>query len=168
MPKTYQLYLATEITSPTSNLIVPIDKSNKANVTWQVDFKSLFGDDIYKFKRCTLRGHFLSQSITTTDTVFDVKGGFLAINLPTTYSSSTSTSGTPVMLIYPSQAPYSTTNIVAYNCSTLGNVQGVDIPMPSGNQFLNIRLMNSDSSSIQTTAPDYQLILQFELLDEVV
>lgn len=168
MPKTYQLYLATEITSPTSNLIVPIDKTNKANVTWQVDFKSLFGDDINKFKRCTLRAHFLSQVMATTDTVFDVKGGFLAINLPTTYSSSTSTSGTPVMLIFPSGEPSLTAEYVAYNCSTLGNVQGVDIPMPTSNQFLNVRLMNSDSTNIQLSAPDYQLILQFELLDEVV
>jgi hypothetical protein len=167
MPKTYQLYLATEITSPTSNNVVPINITNKGNATWQVDFKSLFGDDINKFKRCTLRAHFLSQVFNTSDTAYDAYSGYLTINLPTVQSASTS-KGTPLMLLSPSLAPYSTTSKISYDCSSLGNVQGVDIPMPNANQLFNVQLINSDSFNTISSVPDYQLILQFELLDEIV
>lgn len=163
MPKTYQLYLATEITSPTSNSIVPINVSNTANVTWQVDFKSLFGNDIERFRRCTVRVHLLSQ-VYGLATNADPFIGYLSINLPTTQNASTA-KGTPLMHIYPTLV--SGTSFI-YNCSTLGNVQGVDIPVPTSNQFLNVQFMNCDSFNPMASIPNYQLILQFELLDEVV
>lgn len=166
MVKCFQLYLATEITSPTSNDIVPINVTNKGNATWNVNFKALFGDDIYKYKRCTLRAQLLSQVFNTADTTFDIFSGYLSINLPTTNSASTS-KGTPIMLLSPQIVPYITTSKSAYNCSTLGNVQGVDIPIPSANQLINIQFMNSDSFNIMSNTPDYQLLLQFELLDEL-
>jgi hypothetical protein len=166
--RTYQLYLSTLITTPVTNNIVPIDVSNKANVTWQVDFKSLFGNDYGKYSRCSVRCHLVSTPWVSTATDSQTNDGYISLNLPSTFSASTS-KGTPIALLYSSVA----TNIVAgtpnlpslnsyYNVNTLGNNQGTDINMPSQNQLFNIQLLGNDSFAA-VSSYDYNILLQFEL-----
>jgi hypothetical protein len=160
--RTYQLYLSTLITSPATNNIVPIDVSNKANVTWQVDFKSLFGNDYGKYSRCSVRCHLVSTPWTTTSTDSQSNDGYISLNLPSTFCASTS-KGTPIALLYSSPA----TNITAgtfsyYNVNTLGNNQGTDINIPSQNQLFNIQLLGNDSFAA-VSSYDYNILLQFEL-----
>jgi len=164
--RSYQLYLSTLITSPVSNLIVPVNITNKGNATWQVDFKSLFGNDYGKYSRCSIRAQMHSASWVAANTDENTYDGYVSLNLPSTYTASTS-SGTPIVLLNPSLATYATTPQSFYNVSTLGNVQGTDINMPSENQFVTIQFIGNDSFGIMPTVPDYQILLQFELSEPV-
>lgn len=166
MPKTYHLYLSTQVTTPANNLIVPVNVTNKANATWQIDFKSLFGNDYDKYKRVTLRAKLISETYTPTQTDHNVYSGYLAVNLPSNNISST-TLGTPVMLISPSFSTYLNAVLSCYNNSTLENAQGVDIQMPNANQFMNIMFVNNDSMTLMTTVPEYQIMFQFELSEPI-
>lgn len=174
MPRTYQLYLSTQVLSPASNNVVPVNKTNKANVTWQVNFKTLFGNDYNKYKRCSVRALLISETWNTADTDVANYSGYLAINLPSV-SSSFTTLGTPILLLTPSKAlsrnPANATDfppaLSYYNCSTMDAAQGVDINLPSENQFMSIQFCNNDSFSLMTTVPEYNIMFQFELSEPV-
>ena len=160
--RTYQLYLSTLITSPASNNIVPINVTNKANVTWQVDFKSLFGNDYGLYSRCSVRCHLVSTPWSSTSTDSQSNDGYISLNLPSTFCASTS-KGTPIALLYSSPATNTTAGTFSYyNINTLGNNQGTDINMPSQNQLFNIQLLGNDSFAA-VSSYDYSILLQFEL-----
>lgn len=164
--RTYQLYLSTAITSPTTNNIVPINITNKNSATWQVDFKSLFGNDYKKYKRCSVRCQLHSESWNAANTDENNYDGYISLSLPSTYSASTS-AGIPIALINPSLATYSTTAQSFFNISTLGNVQGTDINFPSENQLLTIKFYTNDAFTGMSNIPNYQILIQFELSDPV-
>lgn len=164
--RTYQLYLSTQVTSPTSNNIVPINVTNRANAVWQVDFKSLFGNDFDKYKRCSVRAELISESWNSGNTDWNNYSGYLGINLPSTSNAST-TLGTPIMQIFPTNVPVYDNPQTAYHCDTLGNNQGVDIAFPSANQLINLMFVNNDAMTLMTNTPHYQILLQFELSDSV-
>lgn len=165
--RSYQLYLSTLITSPASNNIVPINVTNKANVTWQVDFKSLFGNDYGNYSRCSVRCHLVSTPWSSTSTDSQSNDGYISLNLPSTFCASTS-KGTPIALLYSSPATNTTAGTFSYyNVNTLGNNQGTDINMPSQNQFLNIQLLGNDSFSA-VSSYDYSILLQFELSEPIL
>ena len=164
--RTFQLYLSSQITSPTTNNIVPVNKTNLANVTWQVDFKSLFGNYYNKFNRCSVRAQLLTESWSAANTDENTRTGYLAINLPSTGNAST-TRGTPILCISPSNAIAATGVLGAYIVSSLGNVQGVDITIPAENQFLNVMFVNDDAMTLMTSVPEYQILFQFELSEPV-
>jgi hypothetical protein len=172
--RTYQLYLSTLITTPASNNIVPINVTNKANVTWQVDFKSLFGNDYGLYSRCSVRCHLVSTPWVSTATDSQSNDGYISLNLPSTFCASTS-KGTPIALLYSSIAtnitPGSPPTIFPglysyYNVNTLGNNQGTDINIPSQNQLLNIQLLGNDSFAA-VSSYDYSILLQFELSEPI-
>lgn len=164
--RNYQLYLSTQITSPTSNNIVPINVVNKANATWQVDFRSLFGTDYGKYRRCSVRVQIHSSTWATGIADENNFDGYISLNLPSTSCASTS-KGTPVALISPTFAIVSGAAASYYNVSTLGNVQGTDINMPADNQLLNIQILPTDSFSTLNNMTDYQMMIQFELSDRI-
>lgn len=164
--RTFQLYLSTQITTPKSNNVVPISVSNRANAVWQVDFKSLFGNDYDKFKRCSVRAELVSEKWVAADTDLDNYAGYLAVNLPATGNAST-TLGTPIMSIFPTPVATATQPLSGYILSSMGNNQGVDITFPSANQFMNIMFVNNDAMTLMTTVPNYQIMFQFELSDPV-
>jgi hypothetical protein len=166
--RTYQLYLSTLITSPVTNNIVPINVTNKANVTWQVDFKSLFGNDYGKYSRCSVRCHLVSTPWVSTATDSETNDGYISLNLPSTFCASTS-KGTPIALLYSSVATNQVLNTPYsyYNVNTLGNNQGTDINMPSQNQLFNIQILSNDSF-IAVSSYDYNILLQFELSEPFI
>ena len=176
--KTYQLYLATTITNSVVGLISPINVSQKNNATWQINFKSLFGNDYGKYKRCSVRFHLTSQDFSTSDqaNIYDAMAGYLIINFPST-SSITIGQGLPLGIIMANSLLLTTGDpsflpLLFYDTSTLGNVQGVDINMPSDNQFLNIQCRSLTNGNLLnpvagTSFPDYQILLQFELSDPI-
>lgn len=167
MSRTYQLYLSTQITIPASNNVVPVDITNKANGIWQVNFKTLFGNNYNKYKRCSVRALLISEKWASADTDVNNYSGYLAINLPSV-SSSFTTLGTPIMLLTPSKAlSVNASALSCYNCSTMDAAQGVDINLPSENQYMSIQFCNNDSFSLMTTVPDYQIMFQFELSEPI-
>ena len=166
MTKVYTLYLSTSVISPTTNLIVPLNVTDKGNATWQVDFRSLFNGDNNRFKRCQVRFNLQSSSWTAGGTDWNTFQGYLSLNLPSTYTASTS-KGTPLGLIFPIDAPTTSTTTHVYQVSTLGNAVGVDINMPSDNQLVNFQFLNDDSFSNIGSVPDWQILLSFELSEPI-
>lgn len=163
--RTHNLYLSTQVTSPANNLIVPVNKSNLANVTWQVNFRELFGNDYGKYKRTVVRAHLISEKWAASNTDTNTRSGYLAVNLPSS-SNSTTTIGTSLMLVYPSFSVTLDQQLAYYNVSSLADVNGVDIVRPMENQFINVMFINNDAMTAMTSVPEYQLLLQFELSDE--
>ncbi len=62
----YSLYLSTQISSPVSNNVVVLNKSNLANVSWRVDWDSLFKGEQKNYKFCRLRYFLISNSFTAS------------------------------------------------------------------------------------------------------
>ncbi len=167
MVRAYQLYLSTDTNNPIPNLVVPLDQSNRGNVTWQINFRALFGNDFRRFKRCSVRAHLISKNwapASNNDTV--AYSGVLTMSLPSTFSAST-VRGIPLMLVNPILTTAFDANQAYYNVSTMDNAHGVDINMPSDNQYFNLQFVNIDTFATMTNTPDYQILLQFELSEQI-
>lgn len=175
--KTYQIYLSTTITTPNLGCINPVNLTSNNNASWQINFKSLFGNDYGKYKRCSVRFHLISEDFASSDqaNVFDAMAGYLTVNFPSN-SSITIGQGLPLGLIRGISTGLTTGDptyypLVFYDDSTLGNNQGVDIPMPAENQIFNIQFRRFITGALLAptggTFPHYQILLQFELSDPV-
>jgi hypothetical protein len=166
MPRVYNLYLSTQVTSPAGNFIVPLNITAKNNAQWMVDFKSLFGEDARKYRRCQVRFHLTSESWVSAGTDWQNYSGYLAVSLPSMFQSNT-TIGTVLGLVNPSDTP-TPESASCYNVSTLGNQVAADINMPADNQLVNIRFCSDDSMSLMaSTLPNYQILLSFELSEPI-
>jgi hypothetical protein len=160
----YTVYLSTQVTSPTSNLVVPLDKNNLSNCAWRIDFDNLFGGKNKEYSNCRVRYNLISNSFTAStpaSTDWINYSGYLAISLPSSYNANT-TNGTILGMIYPIDCPVTGTGIHCIQVSTLSEC-GVDINVPIGVQQVNIALINDDSMSFMTTFQEYQILLSFEL-----
>jgi hypothetical protein len=167
MVRAYQLYLSTDTNNPIPNLVVPLDQSNRGNVTWQINFRALFGNDFRRFKRCSVRAELISKVWSPADNNDTVAySGVLTMSLPSTYSAST-VRGIPLMLVSPMYATAADANRAYYHVSTMDNAHGVDINMPSDNQYFNLQFVNIDTFQTMTNTPDYQILLQFELSEPI-
>jgi len=167
MVRAYQLYLNTDTNNPIPNVVIPIDQSNRGSVTWQVNFRALFGNDFRRFKRCCVRAHLISKNWSPANNNDTLSySGFISMSLPTTYSSST-VRGVPLMLIYPTAATLYDSVQSYYNVSTMDDTEGVDINMPAENQYLNLQFVSYDTFNTLTNTPDYQIMLQFELSEPI-
>lgn len=162
----YTLYLSTLISSPTSNYVVPIDKTNLANVAWRVDWKSLFGKDIYDYKYCRVRYSLAGETFTASTppaTDWTNYNGYLTVSLPSTFNG-VNTNGTILGLIYPQDSPISGTGVHCVLSSTMSE-SGVDINISGLTDVsqLNIGLMSWSTNQPLTTMQNYQLLLSFDL-----
>lgn len=160
----FTLFLSTQITSPKTNSVVPLDKSNLSNCSWRIDFDNLFKGMDKDFKYCRVRFNLISNSFTasvpaTTD--WQNYSGYLAISTPTMFNAETTT-GTILGMVYPIDCPITGTGIHCIQVSTLSEC-GVDIIKPTGVQQMNVMLVNDDSISYMTTFQEYELLLSFEL-----
>ena len=176
--RTYQIYLSTTITTPNLGCINPVNLTSNNNASWQINFKSLFGNDYGKYKRCCVRFHLTSQDFSTSDqaNIYDAMAGYLTVNFPSS-SSITIGQGLPLGIITGTTLLLATGDatplpLLFYDTSTLGNVQGIDIPMPSENQIFNIQCRSLTNGNLLipvagTFFPHYQILLQFELSDPV-
>ena len=142
-----------------------LDNSNKASVSWQVDFDSLFNRENYKYQNCRLRYKLQSHpqahaSLNHTNNI-----GILAVNgLVSPYSSK----NTP-MLVLDQILPHLATSLGWFELNTMDEV-GVDILMPYGLGTINPQFYftgfgcPSDGFNIlQTFTGDYLVTFAFEL-----
>lgn len=159
----YSLYLSTQVTAPVSNIIVPVNKTNLANVSWNIDWDNLFRKEQYNYKHCRVRYSLTTNKWTAigSNDDWDNYQGYLACSLPSMYNATT-TSGTFLGIIYPTDV-YTVTvsNDHTIVSSTMGEV-GIDISMPMNNSVLNIQFLTDTGAFIGIT-PEYQIILSFEL-----
>jgi hypothetical protein len=165
--KIYTLYLSTLVTAPVNNLIVPLNKTNLANVTWMIDFNNLFQGNNSKFRRCTVRHKLISTGWAGSDTDWESYSGILCCNLPSTFASSTN-NGTILNIINPQTISIGGTRH-CYISNTLGYQTGVDINMPSGVFPVTFSFYNDDALTFinNPNAPDWQMMMQFELSDPI-
>lgn len=168
--RTFNLYLSTMLTSPTSNYVIPVNKSNLSSVTWNVDFENLFRGWNKKYKRCTLRFFLNTTSWAAVATDWETFNGYLTCNLPSVAGSST-VNGTMLGLVYPADCPTTGTATHCMSVSTLGNQQGVDIMMPQGVQNVTLQFYRDADVAAGTTfmanMVDYQIQILFELSEPI-
>jgi hypothetical protein len=165
----YTLYLSTLISSPTSNNIVVLNKNNLSNVSWRVDWDSLFHGEQNKYKFCRVRFFLMGEAFTASTPAtndWNNYSGYLTVSLPSMFNAST-TLGTILGLIHPIDNPITGTG---NHCMFINNLSecGVDINISglSGVQQLNVGLLSwSTAASPQyiTTMQEYQLLLTFDV-----
>ncbi len=148
----YRLLLNTETGFP--NLI---NNTDKANVSWNVDYDSLFNRDNYAYKNCRLRYKFISQesgSITA-----DANTGILAINGLSSRYVSKNTSMLPLDIISP-QFRY--TGLGSTPVTSTGTISGTAPSQTTANTFTQAASLytykaHMYSDTMATTGIDIQI-----------
>lgn len=160
----FTLWLSTQITSPTSNYVVPIDKTNLANASWRVDFDNLFGNKQKEYKFCRVRFYLIGETFTASSPGsldWSAYSGYLSVSLPSSFQAST-TNGTILGITYPTDAPTTGTSIHCMIANTMSEC-GVDINVPVGVQEMRIGLMSWLNNNFITTMQNYSILFAFEL-----
>lgn len=151
--KTYSLYLST--TTPAGNAYAPVNKTNLANVTWNINWKEIFGDFTGDVNvRCKL----VSSSFTFTADNFINYSGSIRGSFTCPYSNNQN--GVNLANVLPVIDPTISSKVYFLADSTT-NAAGVTITAPTSNQNLTITLIKADGS-LKTSSLDYQLWLYFD------
>lgn len=159
MPRVYTLYLSTQ--TPAGSIYAPVDATNKAQVTWAINWDQLYGsiksDVDERITRVTFQLSSLSQNAVYT---FASNSGILAIQgLSNKFSNSQN--GLTLGYVAPLDNPVGgNPNHILFG-DTL-QTRGVTTMMPFGYQPITILLLQRDGT-LQPNVVDYQLILQFEM-----
>lgn len=161
----YTLYLTTLITSSTVsayNPIIPVNKTNLYNVTWNIDWSNLFKGDEKNYKFCRCRVYLTSESFAAGGSTWNNLSGYLSCNLPSMFGSTGQ--GTILALVNPQDCPTTGTSTHVVIVNTLGEI-GVDINIPTNvNQNFTISFFNDDAQTFMTTyTSEYQILLSFDL-----
>jgi hypothetical protein len=169
--KVFHLYLSTLITAPVSNLVVPlttISTTTTPNVSWQVDWDSLFRGWNKKYRRCNVKLYLQTQSFSASANDWETFSGVLVCNLPSDAGSSTNW-GTALSLYNPADCPTTGTTTHSIVINTLSNQQGVDVLIPQANSIFTLTFLKPNAT-LDITAqaiPSYQVLLQFELSEPI-
>ena len=151
--KTYSLYLST--TTPAGNAYAPVDKTNLARVSWNINWKEIFGDFTGDVNvRCKL----VSASGTFTADNLIAYSGSIRGSFTSPYSNNQN--GVNLANVFPVIDPTISSKIYFLADSTT-NAAGVTITAPTSNQNLTIQLLKADGS-LKTTSLEYQLWLYFD------
>ena len=147
--RTFSLYLST--TTHNGNY-KPVNKTNLANVTWNVNFRELFGE--YKGE-VNVRVKLITASNNALTWANNV--GSLRANFYSNYSNVNN--GVNLGYIRP-YTDFATAGNTYLDVDTItGN--GLTIQVPTSNQNLTIT-MNKADESLMTNTLDYQLWLYFD------
>jgi hypothetical protein len=151
--KTYSLYLST--TTPAGNAYAPVDKTNLARVSWNINWKEIFGDFTGDVNvRCKL----VSASGTFTADNLIAYSGSIRGSFTSPYSNNQN--GVNLANVFPVIDPTISSKIYFLADSTT-NAAGVTITAPTSNQNLTIQLLKADGS-LKTQTLEYQLWLYFD------
>ena len=151
--KTYSLYLST--TTPAGNKYAPTNTTNLANVTWNINWKEIFGDfegDV------NVRVKLISGSITHGANTLAAYSGSLRGSFTSPYSNNSN--GVNLASLFPVVEPVTASRIYLLADSTT-NAAGVTIKAPTSNQNLTITFIKPDEALL-TNSTDYQLWLYFD------
>ena len=154
--RTYSLYLST--TTPSTNKYAPTTKTNLANVSWNINWKEIFGD--YKGE-VNCRVKLISTTGTTTAITWAGNTGSLRASLSSPYQNVSN--GVNLGFIRPQYDTTATSQVYLDVDTITGN--GITIITPTSNQILSIQMIKADES-LMTNAQEYQLWLYFDLLDK--
>lgn len=154
--RTYSLYLST--TTPAGNKYAPINTASLGNVTWNINWKEIFGDfegDVNV--RCKL----ISAAGATGTYNFAAFSGSVRASFICPYSNNQN--GVNLSSLSPFLDPVTNTNSYLF-ADTTTNAAGVTIKAPTSNQNLTIQMI-SPAEAILANTLNYQLWLYFDVYD---
>lgn len=161
----YTLYLNTALTNAYSK---PIDATNLANVTWNINFDDLFGGDSSKYSSCMVRMHLVSDTWASGLTDWSDYAGYISCSLASSFQQQRGQSGTILSLLYPKMGTNTIqASVVSYDVSTLNSDKGVQVNIPKGIFPFTISLRQDNPTSALmnwATAPNWSIFLYFELI----
>jgi len=175
MSRVFHLWLSSYITSsstPGNSQVIPLipatlTTTNQNQITWQIDWDSLFKGENKKYKRCNVRLKLNSESWTAGATDWDTYNGLLTCNLASNSVGNT-TFGTPLSIFAPEDCPTTGTTTHCIQINTLGHVFGTEVIVPTGNSFFTISWYKQTFLELLgVPVYDYQVMLQFELYDPI-
>lgn len=144
-----------------------LNTSNKASISYQVNFDALFNGKQKLYKKCQVRTAIISSFVAAT-ALPNAIGSVSAVGLAS--GNDLGTNGLFLMNYIPSNANASGSSTGYYfNTNVLTNLNGTQMSqVPRGVQTFSINFTNI-SGALQATGnvPDYRLNLQFELYDDI-
>lgn len=160
MPKSHSLYLST---LTTSGQYTPVNKTNLANVTWNVNWRDVFSpDDDGKPMRVRVR--IISRNVTAANAVWDTSIGSIRCNLPD--KSSNSTNGLFLALTYWNDNPTTGSGNHIIDVNTLSDT-GVESFVPCGTQNFTVQFLNlAETQLASTNVAEYNILFVFEVDDK--
>jgi hypothetical protein len=159
MPKSHSLYLST---LTTTGQYKPVNKSNLANVTWNVNWRDVFSPDD-EGKPMMVRIRVLSRNVAAASAVWNTSIGSIRCNLPN--KNSNSTNGLFLSLLYWGINPTTGTGQHIIDVTTLSD-NGVESYVPIGTQNFNIQFLNlAETQLASTNVAEYNIIFHFEIDD---
>ena len=159
MPKSHSLYLST---LTTGGQYKPLNSTNLANVTWNVNWRDVFSPDD-EGKPMKVRIRVLSKNVAAANAAWNSSIGSIRCNLPD--KNSNSTNGLFLALLYWSDNPTTGTGQHVIDVNTLSDY-GVESYVPIGTQNFNIQFLDmSETQLASTNVADYNIIFHFEIDD---
>jgi hypothetical protein len=155
----YTIYLSTQ--TPAGSLYAPVDATNKAIVTWNINWEQLYGGFGVgleeRLGHVKFQLYSLSQNAVYT---WAANSGVLAIQgLGNKYSNSNN--GVVLGACTPIDTPLATATAAIMYGDTL-QTGGVSINLPYGYAPITVLLLDR-TGALMPNMLDYQLILQFEI-----
>jgi hypothetical protein len=163
MPRYYSVYLNTKTAS---GPLKPTDKTNLANVSWNINWNAVFPTSVNATRlinnnaKCKVRVNFVSD--VNANVLWATNKGTLRINGISSISQYSLGSGLVIGITKPQANPAGTTYYL--ECDTTQTV-GQEVNIPTQSSF-SISLLQSDGITLQTNIQEYEIILHFELEDD--
>jgi len=159
MPKTHTLYLSTLTTTGQNK---PVNSTNLANVTWNVNWRDVFSPDD-EGKPMKVRIRIISKNVAAANAAWNSSIGSVRCNLPD--KSSNSTNGLFLSLLYWSANPMTGTGQHIIDVDTLSDY-GVESYVPIGTQNFNVQFLDMTELQLgSTNVADYNIVFIFEIDD---
>lgn len=151
--KVLSLYLSTQ---STGTKYTPYDKSNLANVKWNINWRDIFNEYIDRNVDCRVKCSLISSSSSTLTTSNNF--GTVRANFSSVYGNVTNgfVLGMPILRTSVDGAGYYYVELDTIQTS------GKSIIIPSSN-FFNIQFLRPDENTLMSNIPEYQIILDFEI-----
>jgi hypothetical protein len=148
--KTYSLYLST-----LSTINAPTNRTNLANCTWNVNWTQIFGQ---RTGECNVRSRINSTSIAGLNRDDNIGTIRCSLNSPTSNNYNGLILGTTEDIL----------DYGVYEYLSLDTTQnGVSCNIPIGNGSFTISFLNMTENTLMTVVPEYQIILYFDVEDEL-
>ena len=153
-PTTYSSFL----TTATASKYAPTNKSNLAQVKWNINWREIFGN---RNGECRVRTRFISSSSTSVSWV--ANNGSIRASFSS--NTSNSTNGFNIGFVRPQSDYTSGTNNTTYLDYDSTTSNGITMIIPNSNSDFTISLYDR-SENLMVNVPEYQVWLYFDVDDK--